>query len=142
MKKFSIKKNVFINAPAKIVFDALTNSDKIVQYYPLKEVKTDWKVGSEILCIGSNDGKDFIDYGKIDILIPYKKFQYRYWSNNHGTERIPENHLIICYGLAEVGNGTTLKLEHKNLKSEEMYSQMLKVWDFLLSNLKNFVENN
>jgi hypothetical protein len=50
--------------------------------------------------------------------------------------------LIICYSLAKVENGTNLKLEHKNLKSEAMYSQMLNVWDFLLASLKNFVDKN
>ena len=142
MKIFSIEKNVSLDVPANIVFEALTNSDKIVQYYPLKEVKTDWKVGSEIICKGSNDGKDFTDRGKIDVLIPNQKFQYTYWSDNHGTERTPENYLTISYTLTEIGNKTNLKLEHKNLKSEAMYSQMLDVWDFLLSNFQNFVEKN
>jgi hypothetical protein len=48
----------------------------------------------------------------------------------------------ICYTLTKVDNGTILKVEHNNFKSEEMYSDMLNVWDFLLSNLKDFVENN
>ena len=134
MKTFSIEKNLFINAPAKLVFAALTNSEKIVQYYPLQEVISDWQVGSEIICKGSANGENFIDYGKIDVLIPNEKFQYTYWSDNHGTKRSPENHLTICYSLVEVENGTTLKLEHQNLKSQAMYSQMLNVWDFLLAN--------
>ncbi len=142
MTTFSIEKNLLINAPVNLVFEALTNSEKIVQYYPLIEVISDWQVGSEIICRGRTNSQDFIDYGKIDILIPNEKFQYTYWSDNHGTERSQENHLTICYSLVEVENGTTLKLEHKNIQSQAMYSQMLDVWDFLLSNLKNFVEIN
>lgn len=140
METFSIKKTLFIGVSKSVLFETLTNSDKIVQYYPLEEVISDWKVGGEILCKGSNDGKIFVDYGTIESLVPNEKFQYTYWSTNHGTERTPENHLTICYTLSETDNGTILKLEHKNLKSESMYSEMLNVWDFLLSNLKNFVE--
>jgi hypothetical protein len=72
--------------------------------------------------------------------LPNEKFQYTYWSDNHGTDRVPQNHLTICYTLKEAENGTNLKLEHKNLKSEKMYLEMLNIWDLLLSNLKDFVE--
>ncbi|MEQ8754994.1 MAG: SRPBCC domain-containing protein [Coleofasciculus sp. G1-WW12-02] len=140
MKSFSIKKSLFISAPPILLFDALTNPEKIIQYYPLKEVISDWQVGSDILLKGNNNGEEFTDYGTIDILTPNQKFQYTYWSDNHGTNRTPENQLTICYTLDEVDNGTNLQLEHKNLNSEKMYSEMLNIWDLLLSSLKNFVE--
>ncbi|WP_315789220.1 SRPBCC family protein [Fischerella sp. JS2] len=140
MTTFAIRKNLLINASPSVLFDALTKSDKIIQYFPLKEVVSTWEVGSEILFKGSHEGRDFIDYGKIEILSPNQKFQYTYWSDNHNTDRVPENYLTICYTLHEVDNRTNLELEHKNFKSEKMYFEMLNVWDFLLSNLKNFVE--
>jgi uncharacterized protein YndB with AHSA1/START domain len=140
MTTLAIQKNLLINASQSTVFDALTNSDKIIQYFLLKEVVSTWEVGGEIILKGSNGDKNFIDYGKIEILSPDNKFQYTYWSDNHGTDRLPENYLTICYTLHEVDNGTHLQLEHKNFKSEKMYSEMLKVWDFLLSSLKDFVE--
>jgi len=141
MKSFSITKNLFINAPPTLLFETLTNSEKIIQYYPLKEVISDWQVGSDIILKGNNNGEDFIDYGRIEVLTPNQKFQYTYWSDNHGTDRTPENQLTICYTLDEVDRGTNLQLEHTNLKSEQMYSEMLKVWDLLLSGLKSFVES-
>ncbi|GAA6618346.1 SRPBCC family protein [Scytonema sp. NUACC26] len=142
MTTFLIEKDLSIDVPPHILFDALTTSDKIVQYYPLKEVISTWEVGSEIILKGSNGDKNFTDYGKIEILLPNEKFQYTYWSDNHGTDRSPENYLTICYTLHEADNGTNLKLEHKNLKSKKMYLEMLNVWDFLLSNLKDFVEKS
>ena len=141
METYTIEKTIFIGVPVNVVFEALTNSSKIIQYYPLTEVICDWQVGSEIICKGTNDGKDFTDYGKIDILIPNQQFQYTYWSDNHGTEKTPENHLTICYTLDEVENGTIVKLKHSNLKSEAMYLQMMDVWDFLLNSFQNFLEN-
>lgn len=140
MTPFSIYKQISIDAPPSIIFDALTNSDKIVQYYPLKEVRSTWEVGSEIILEGSNGDRDFTDFGTIEILLPDRKFQYSYWSDNHGTARVEENYLTICYTLHKTDNKTNLELEHKNLKSETMYLQMLDVWDFLLSKLKQYVE--
>jgi uncharacterized protein YndB with AHSA1/START domain len=140
MTTFAIAKEILIDAPPGVLFDALTNSDKIIQYYPLKEVMSTWKVGDEIILKGTYGDKDFTDYGIIEVLSPDKQFQYRYWSDNHGTDRSPENYLTLCYTLDAIDGGTHLRLEHKNLQSEKMYLEMLKAWDFLLSNLKNFVE--
>ena len=142
MKNLAIEKSILINASAKEVFEALTNSEKIVQYYPLDEVISNWQVGDEIICKGNNNGVNFTDYGIIDILIPNQKFQYSYWSDNHGTEKTAENYLTITYTLQNSEKGTLVIIEHSNLKSETMYELMINVWDFLLNNLKNFVEKN
>jgi len=140
MKTFSIEKKLFIDVPSSVLFEVLTNPEKIIQYYPVKEVISNRQVGGEIIIKGNHEGNDFTDYGVIDELIPNQKFQYTYWSDNHGTERKSENYLTICYTLNEVENGTHLNVEHRNLKSEEMYSTMSQVWDVLLSNLTNFVK--
>lgn len=61
-----------------------------------------------------NGDRDFTDFGTIEILLLHKKFQYSYWSDNHGTARMAENYLTICYTLHETDNKTNLELEHKN----------------------------
>ena len=61
MTTFTIEKSLFINVSKNVLFDALTSSDKIVQYYPLKEVTSTWKVGSEIILKGSNGNEDFTE---------------------------------------------------------------------------------
>ncbi|WP_333381125.1 hypothetical protein [Microcoleus sp. F10B5] len=53
---------------------------------------------------------------------------------------MPENYLTICYTLHEAYRKTILEVEHKNFKSEKMYFALLDFWDFLLSKLKNYVE--
>ena len=138
MEKFKIEKQIIIHKSIELVFEALTNPELIVKYYPLNKVTCNLQVGGEIICQG--DG--FTDYGKIEILEPNHKFQYSYWSDNHGTENLPENYLTICYLLQEQEQNTLLSLTHNNLQSESMYSQMLEVWDFLLASLKQFLESN
>ncbi|MEG4059247.1 MULTISPECIES: SRPBCC domain-containing protein [unclassified Microcoleus] len=93
MTTCSIHKQISIDAPPSVLFDALTDSEKIVQYYPVKEILSTWEVGSEIILKGSNGDQDFTDCGTIEILLPNEKFLYRYWSDNHGTVRVPENYL-------------------------------------------------
>ena len=143
MSEFIIKKEILIDAPPESVFDALTDSEKIVEYFPLREVNSKWKVGSEVHYKGEVDGSEFTDYGTIDELNRPLKYKYTYWSDNHGTERVPENHLSICYQLSREGSGTRLRVEQSNIKIKEMYDQMNShVWAYLLERLKEYVESH
>ncbi len=142
MSTFTIKKEIFINAPPELVFDALTNADEIVKYFPLKEVVSEWEVGSEVFYKGEINNQEFTDYGVIEVLSRPNKYKYTYWSDNHGTERTPENYLSITYELSRNGDGTKLELEQGNLKSKEMFQMMdTVVWDSLLDNMKNHIES-
>ena len=141
MDSFTIKKSVFIDATPETIFDALTRSDDIVKYFPLKKVTSEWKVGSEVLLDGEINGKEFRDYGLIEVLSRPTQFKYSYWSTNQGTERTPANHLTIKYILAPKHRGTQLDLEQSNLQSEEMYKMMGPIWDSLLSSLKTYTEH-
>ena len=141
MNNLSIKKEIMIDASPESVFDALTNSKEIVKYFPLKEVISDWSPGGEVLYKGELDGKDFTDYGVIRTLSRPHRYEYSYWSDNHGTERTPENHLSISYDLSPAGEGTKLNLEQNNIQSEEMFKQMdTMVWDYLRGSLKSYIE--
>jgi len=143
MNTFTVKKTIFVDVAPELVFDALTNSEEITKYFPLKEVVSEWKVGSEVLYKGEINGQNFSDFGVIEILTRPNKYKYTYWSDNHGTERTPENHLSITYVISKNGDGTKLELEQSNLKSKEMFQMMDEVvWDSLLNNLKNHVESN
>lgn len=141
MNSFTIRKNIYIDAKPEAVFDALTSSVDIVRYFPLRNVTSEWKVGSEILLEGEVNGGAFRDYGLIQVLSRPNQFRYSYWSDNHGTERTPENHLTIDYRLSAKQKGTNLEMEQSNLKSEEMFRVMDAVWDHLLSELAKYVEN-
>jgi uncharacterized protein YndB with AHSA1/START domain len=143
MDNFTIEKEIFINASPELVFDMLTNSAQVIKYFPLKEVVSEWKVGSEVLYKGEVDNKSFTDYGVIDVISRPDEYKYTYWSDNHGTDRTPENHLSIRYKLSKEGKGTKLELVQSNLRSKEMFQMMdATVWDFLLNNMKNHIESN
>ncbi|MCQ8183158.1 SRPBCC domain-containing protein [Methylomonas sp. SURF-1] len=141
MNSLTIKKSVYIDATPEEVFDALTSSNDIVRYFPLKKVTSEWQVGGEILLDGEVDGNAFRDYGLIQALSRPHHFKYSYWSDNHGTERTPENHLTVEYRLSAKQQGTQLDLEQANLRSEAMFRVMDTVWDHLLGSLAKYLES-
>ena len=142
MNPQTITKEINISASPSRVFDALTNAEEIVKYFPLHEVVSDWKVGGEVIHRGEVNGSEFTDYGIIDAFSRPNIYKYTYWSTNHGTERVPENYISITYELLEEGTGTKLMLEQSNINSTDMYEMMNSVvWDVLLNELKSYVES-
>ena len=138
---FNIRKEIKIEAPIKSVFSVLTSSEEIPKYFPLKSVESSWQVGKEVLYKGEINGVPFTDFGIIEELIVPTKYAYRYWSDNHGTERKDENYLTIAYTLEESAAGTLLTLEQSNIQSKELYELMdNQVWGYLLGALKEYVE--
>jgi uncharacterized protein YndB with AHSA1/START domain len=99
LETFTIEKQIGLKAPIESVFSALTNSEEIPKYFPLKSVESTWEVGSEVLYKGEVNGVPFTDFGIIEKLTSPTEYRYRYWSDNHGTERNEENHLTISYSL-------------------------------------------
>jgi len=143
MDSFSIEKEIIINASPETVFEMLTNSDQIIKYYPLNEVISEWKAGSEVLYKGEINNNKFTDYGVIETISRPTQYKYSYWSDNHGTENTPENQITISYNLTNIKNGTKLELKQSNLRSKEMFEMMdSTVWPYLLDNMKNYIEKN
>jgi len=135
-----ITKTIQINAPTKLVFDALTIPERIKASFPVDAVESDRCEGGRFVLHGQADGQPFTDFGTIDRFETGREFQYTYWSTNHGTDRLPENYMTIRYVLSEVNGGTNLELQHVNLLHENRLQVMLGVWDFLLGNLKAYAE--
>lgn len=141
METYTIEKDIIVNAPIEAVFSSLTNSEEIVKYFPLKAVESDWAEGKEVLYRGEVNGSPFTDYGVIEKLTPHSIYRYRYWSDNHGTERTEDNHLVIEYTLSELLEGTSVHVTQSNIRSKELYEIMIsQVWDYLLGSFKQYME--
>lgn len=91
---------------------------------------------------GTANGQRFTDAGVIQSLVRPKLFEYTYWSNNHGTENRPENHVSVQYSLRNEAQGTRVALVQSNLPSLDYYALMNEVWDSLLQSLKAYVESS
>jgi uncharacterized protein YndB with AHSA1/START domain len=137
----TITKEILIEAPVERVFTALTSSEEIPQYFPLRSVESEWQPGAAVRYNGEIEGRSFTDFGVIETLDFPTEYSYRYWSNNRGMEDTRDNPLTICYHLEEVDGGARLTVEQCNLRSEIHFERMNDhMWDFLLSSLKKYVE--
>lgn len=133
-----LTKEIQINAPCRDVYRALTNSAEIIRYFPLDHVECDWQEGNPIVFSGPDSGQDI---GVIDRLLPHSLFQFTYWNKNHGTENVKDNHITIRYELQESGDQTQLNLIQTNLPSQTYKDMTTGVWDYLLGELKKYLEN-
>ena len=98
MEKRKVKNDIFIEASAEKVWDALVNPEKTKIYMFGCEAISDWKVGSPLLWRGSYEGKEmvFVKGIILEILPPYC-LKYTVIDPNSGMEDIPANYLNVTY---------------------------------------------
>ncbi len=137
---YKINKEIKVKAHKSEVWKALTTPELITHYLMGAHVLSDWKVGSKIVYQGNFNGIDFRDEGIIDILDVERRYQYSYWSKNHGTENKPENYVSISYMIMDDNDGVIIKLTQSNYKSEKIAKSMEYIWDLILGNLKMYLE--
>jgi uncharacterized protein YndB with AHSA1/START domain len=131
--RLTIAKVITVEADPARVFTALTTPSEIVQYFPYREVEASACEGGAITFRGELGGQPFTDYGEITVWRPGHEFAYKYWSDNHGTPRTPENHLTIRYLLAPASSGgTRVEVEHANVPAGPYAEMMEGAWDGLL----------
>ena len=139
-KKLAAKASVSIKAGADEVWDALTNPDKIKQYFFGTNAISDWKKGSSLKFTGEWEGKKYEDKGTILDSEPGKLFRYTYWSSMGKLEDKPENYATVTYELAAAGDETILNITQDNVETEESREHSESNWQWILTELKKFVE--
>lgn len=137
-----IQKTSKLPVTPEAVYAALTSSDAIVRYFPYESVEATWQEGGDITFKGEAGGAPFTDYGTIEVLKAPATFQYAYWSDNHGTERTPENHLRIRYDLSPSGAGTQLTVTQFDIQSGDYREMMAGAWDMLLGALASHLQTS
>jgi uncharacterized protein YndB with AHSA1/START domain len=131
---------ITINVPAVKVWEALTTPEIIKQYFFGTDAISDWQVGSPLIFKGEWQGKQYEDKGTILKVIPFKLFQYDYWSSMSGIENKPENYVVITYELSENNNATTLTITQENIPDEKTKEHSEENWKKVLEDLKKLLE--
>ena len=139
-KKLTAKASIAIEAGADKVWDALTNPDKIKQYFFGTNAISDWKKGSSLKFTGEWEGKKYEDKGTILDSEPGKLFRYTYWSSMGKLEDKPENYATVTYELVPAGNETILNITQDNVETAESREHSESNWQWILTELKKFVE--
>lgn len=141
MTNISLKTSLTINAPATLVWKALTDADIVKQYFFGTIQQTDWQKGSDIIWTGEWQGKTYRDHGKILDITPGSYVKYSYWSSMGGTEDKPENYQNVSYTLTEKDGVTTLEIGQENIKDEASKKHSEENWQGIFGKMKEMVES-
>ena len=140
VKQLTATASISIKAGKEKVWDALTNPEKIKQYFFGTNAISDWKKGSSLKFTGEWEGKTYEDKGTILDTEPGKLFRYTYWSSMGKLEDKPENYATVTYELVPAGNETILNVSQDNIATEESREHSQKNWQYILEEVKKFVE--
>jgi uncharacterized protein YndB with AHSA1/START domain len=137
---FIAKATITIDAPASMVWDALTKPELIKRYLFGTQVTTDWKVGSPITYKGEWQGKAYEDKGQILQIEPGKLIVSTYWSPLSGLPDIPENYKTVRYELSSSAEGTSLTVIQDNNDTRDEADHSEENWNLVLEGLKKLLE--
>lgn len=129
-----------INAPLNEVWNALTDKEKVKQYFFGTELDTTWVPGSPIIFKGDWNGKGYEDKGKILEVEERKLIKYSHLSTFSGLPDEPENYSIITYELDENNGKTLLEITQEGYRDKQSCDDSVKGWKFVLDNLKKLIE--
>jgi uncharacterized protein YndB with AHSA1/START domain len=134
--KLTVSEN--IDAPAAVVWNALTDSETISKFMWGTHAKSDWKVGSPLTFEGVWEGKAYHEKGTILEIQKDKLMKYSYLTA--GIEDVPENYSIITYQLSSDNGTTKMTVTQEGATDEKSLEHSKQGWTSILGNLKNVVE--
>lgn len=141
MTSINLKTSITINAPAALVWKALTDTEIVKQYFFGTEQTSDWQKGSDIIWTGEWDGKTYHDHGKILDITPGSYLKYSYWSSMSNLPDVPENYQQVAYTLSEADGVTTLTISQDNVKDQAAKEHSEANWQHMFGNMKKMVES-
>ena len=134
------KTNIAIDAPPAEVWSALTEPSAIKHYMFGADVKSQWKVGSDITWSGEMKGKPYQDKGKILAFDRERKLAYSHFSPLAGKPDKPENYHQVTIQLEGKDDSTKVTLTQDNNADARSKAESEKNWKAMLSGLKDYVE--
>jgi uncharacterized protein YndB with AHSA1/START domain len=128
-----------INAKTDKVWDALTNSSIVKQYFFGTDLVTTWKPEDPIYFRGTWENTPYEDKGIVKTFIPNKSLSYTYKSSWDPLPDLPENYLLIQYELFDKGNFTEVKITQES-HDEEKAKHSEENWKTVLNEMKKLLE--
>ncbi|HYM20189.1 MAG TPA: SRPBCC family protein [Candidatus Kapabacteria bacterium] len=136
----------YIAVPPEKVWEALTNGEFTKQFWYGREVKSDWKVGSEAIYTMPDGNVNIVS--KIRKIDPPKFLEFTFQDvSTASLKGDPES--IVTYELEEVKanmktgakatSGTKFTVTHY-AKSENLFNAVKNGWTMILSGLKTLLE--
>jgi uncharacterized protein YndB with AHSA1/START domain len=141
MSEIGAQASIAIAAPIEVVWDALTTSDLIRQWFFGVETESDWQVGGPLVHRGRWQGKPYEDKGEIVRIEPPELLVHTHWSDVSGVPDRPEHYQEVTWALRERDGVTELTVSERNLPSEEARATSEEAWKTALTSLKTLLED-
>jgi len=146
MNELNIKKTITLNAEASKVWEALTKPEMIKKYMSGTEVISEWKVGSPILWVGTDEGEERVKVkGSIEKMETGKLIQYSTLDLDTESIDIPTNYVKATFELTPKLGKTLLSVtEGDYSRIEDGRKRFVEAdggWNRTLYALKAFIEN-
>jgi uncharacterized protein YndB with AHSA1/START domain len=140
----TVHKTIQINAPALVVWQAITNPELITQWFSADAeilFVTTWQPGSPLHLQGMWNNVPLDDKGTILAFEEGQILAYTWFSKFWRLPDEPEYYSTVQYRLEAAGDETTLFFTNSNLVTEAVYGHINYFWLLTLHRLKTFVEN-
>ncbi|MBA4145352.1 MAG: hypothetical protein DI538_03660 [Azospira oryzae] len=143
-----ITNTITINATASQVWNALTHPEQTKKYMFGCETISDWQKGSSLLWSAMYEGKETVFVkGTIKDIQPNKFLAYTTIDPMSSIDDVPENYLVVTYGLEEKDGQTILTVTQGDYArvadSERRYKEASnngEGWNPILVEIKKLVE--
>jgi uncharacterized protein YndB with AHSA1/START domain len=127
---------IYIEAPAKKVWDALTQGEHTRLYWS-RFVQSDWKVGSRVEFLRADKSKLSHD-GEVLEIDPPRRLVMTFDVTPEGMKEPPSR---VTYELEELHGATRLTVIHDGFPLDsEVLKNISKGWPSILSSLKTYLE--
>ena len=141
-KNLVISETVIIHSSLEEIWEALTNPEKIKQYFQGAETECAWQVGSPIYFRGIFQGEAYEDKGKIIDIEYGKRLVYDNLSSWLKLEDKAENYSIIDMELTQEETGISLILTHTGFIDEQNRIESIDGWRYALAMIKSLAETD
>ena len=144
-----VTNTITIEAPARKVWDALTNPEQTKKYMFGCEALSDWKPGSPLIWKGTFNGVEMVAVkGDVVSIEPGKSLVYTVIDpNNPKIPDLPENYLTITCDLTESNGHTILEVSQGDYSTvaegQSRYQHTVDGggWDPILTQIKALCES-
>jgi uncharacterized protein YndB with AHSA1/START domain len=141
MENHVARARVVVDAAPNVVWQALTDPDRVSRWMAGTEVSTDWQVGSPITWRGEMNGTPYEDKGEVLVADEPTRLSMTHYSPLMGQPDEPQSYHTVEYVLEPRGDGTAVELSQDGNDSAEQAEQFSATWQSMLDELKATAES-
>jgi uncharacterized protein YndB with AHSA1/START domain len=138
-----VRRSIEIKAPARRIWEILTDPEHTKKYMFGCEVVSDWNIGSPLIWRGAADGIVYVK-GDLLALVKEKIFSFTVFDPNAGIEDVPSNYTTVIIELIPGDGSTTLTVTQGNFTGmadgENRFLSTEAGWDMVLPRIKELAE--